>query len=450
MKTKATMLAIMALLFCVPAKSADLYVNNSGQSGTYTTIQTALNVASSGDRIFVSPYGIYSEDLTISKSITIAPSIEGSNIVLNGKITFWPFANDIINIIGINASNCDLTTNTISATVNTKATINITSCTFSTDIDLDHDAILVNTYFSTFRHLYLTYGNSIANKGTSIRYFDGPNTVLGDTSKVLANLIGSSITYGNNDFYYRISNNRCNSINIQKPVFNSNVNNFITNNWVNDDRINTYSIEFLFFTAGDNYSNVMVSGNVVHTIHNDSDPNGEETQIIRLWKNLSTPAVNLSQTNSPVVFYNINLASTHRNDRSPNTAVYRFKYSGSGSGGFSGSLNEGYNTRFIERNTSMNGYLDYSGSIYIFKSLSPADKSKVADLEYFVDLNAPTTEYYDIDLTRGDLGPWGGPYSWDNYWDSATGNARIIDINLPSEIWPGQTVNLKAEAVHTN
>ena len=25
-----------------------------------------------------------------------------------------------------------------------------------------------------------------------------------------------------------------------------------------------------------------------------------------------------------------------------------------------------------------------------------------------------------------------------------------VDLNLPSEIWPGQTVNLKAEAVHTN
>ena len=421
--------------------AADLYVNNSGQSGTYTTIQTALNVASSGDRIFVSPYGIYSEDLTISKSITIAPSIEGSNIVLNGKITFWPFASDVINIIGISATKCDLTTNTISATVNTKATINITSCTFSNDIDLDNDAIVVNTYFSSFRNLFLIYGNSFANRGASIYYYDGPNTVIGDTSLVIANLLTGSIDYRNNDFYYRISNNRCNSLFIRNAVYNSNINNYITNNWVNDDRINSNSIYFQFLTPGDNFSNVIVSGNVVHTIHDDSDPINEQTQIISTHSN---SAITLSSSNSPVVFYNTHLASTHRMDKTPDREIWRNK------NGVTGSLNEGYNSLLVERNTSMNGYLDYSGTIYVFKHLLPSDKSKVADLEYFVDLNAPTTEYYDIDLTRGDLGPWGGPYSWDNYWDSATGNARIININLPSEIWPGQTVNLKAEAVHTN
>ena len=423
--------------------AADLYVNNSGQSGTYTSIQTALNVASSGDRIFVSPFGIYTEDLTISKSITIAPSVTGSNVVLNGSITFWPFANDTINLIGINGIKCDLTTNTISATVNTKAVINITGCTFSGNITLIHDAIVVNTFYSTCRSLYLKYGQTVANKITDdLRYIDGPNTVLSDTNFIVANLIGRYLDYQTDDFYYRISNNRCRRLYITRAVYNSNVYNYITNNWINDERGNNYyGIRFDFQSTGDNFSNVVVTGNVIHSIHTDGDPLGEHVQIVYFHGPTSTV---LSNSNSPVIFYNKGLISTVHNTRSP------LKYATYSSGNVTGSANEAYNSFSTERNTSMNGYLDYSGTDYRYQVLSPSDKSKVSGLEFFVDLNAPTTEYYDLDLTRGDLGTWGGPYSWDNYWNTNDGNARIIDINLPSEIWPGQTVNLKAEAVHTN
>ena len=423
--------------------AADLYVNNSGQSGTYTSIQTALNIASSGDRIFVSPFGVYTEDLTISKSITIAPSVTGSNVVLNGSITFWPFTNDTINLIGINGIKCDLTTNTISATVNTKAVINITGCTFSLDINLSHDAIVVNTFYSTCRSLYLKYGRTVANNiTTDLRYVDGPNTVLSDTNFIVANLIGRYLDYQSDDFYYRISNNRCRRLKITKAVYNSNVYNFITNNWVNQNDNNLgLGIRFDFQSVGDNFSNVIVTGNVIHSVHDDSDPSGETTQMFYFHGPTNTV---LSNSNSPVIFYNKGLTSTVHFDRSPpRYIVYK-------TSNVTGSANEAYNTYDIERNTSMNGYLGYSGTNYLFRHLWPSDKSKVSELEFFVDLNAPTTEYYDLDLTRGDLGPWGGPYSWDNYWNTSNGNARIIDINLPSEIWPGQTVNLKAEAVHTN
>lgn len=445
MKTKATMLAIMALLFCVPAKSADLYVNNSGQSGTYTSIQTALNVASSGDRIFVSPYGVYTENLTISKSITIAPSIAGSNIVLNGKITFWPFASDIINIIGISALNCDLTTNTISATVNTKATINITGCTFSDDIILNNNAILVNTYYSECRYLRITYGNSIGNKVSGITYYDGPNTVLGDTNLIVSNLVNGVINYSNDDYYYRISNNRCHNITINKAVFNSNIQNYITNNWINraGGRYTSTLYDGIRLNIGsssDNYSNLIITGNVVHMFNNTStrDYYG---QAIGIGKNYLVSSFAFTSSNSPIIFYNLLLGSTYSRSLTLNFVDF--------GSGISGSLNENYNSNDIASG-DMNGYLDFSSSAVIFRNLNPSDKSKVSELEFFVDLNAPTTEYYDLDLTRGDLGPWGGPYSWDNYWNTSNGNARIIDINLPSEIWPGQTVNLKAEAVHTN
>ena len=57
-------------------------------------------------------------------------------------------------------------------------------------------------------------------------------------------------------------------------------------------------------------------------------------------------------------------------------------------------------------------------------------------------------EYYDIDMTRNDMGTYGGPNSWDNFHNSANGKARIFNLDVPSEVWMGQTPNLKADAVH--
>ena len=68
---------------------------------------------------------------------------------------------------------------------------------------------------------------------------------------------------------------------------------------------------------------------------------------------------------------------------------------------------------------------------------------------YCVDQGSPALEYYDIDLTRSDRGTYGGPYSIDNYTNTATGKARVYDLEMPFEIWTGQTPAVKAKGVHT-
>ena len=61
-----------------------------------------------------------------------------------------------------------------------------------------------------------------------------------------------------------------------------------------------------------------------------------------------------------------------------------------------------------------------------------------------------SAQYYDLDMTRNDCGTYGGPYSMENYWNdsTATGKARIYHLDMPSEIWSGQTPTIKASAVH--
>ena len=57
--------------------------------------------------------------------------------------------------------------------------------------------------------------------------------------------------------------------------------------------------------------------------------------------------------------------------------------------------------------------------------------------------------YYDLDMTVNDRGIYGGPYSIDNYQSTAVGKARVYDLEMPFEIWNGQTPQVKAKAVHT-
>ena len=122
-------------------------------------------------------------------------------------------------------------------------------------------------------------------------------------------------------------------------------------------------------------------------------------------------------------------------------------------GNTSGSITQGYNYQgFNHQNLKDIWLIDPNASNkFLTQNLSPNDQASFTDIAYFKDKAPPTTDYFDLDLSRGDLGPWGGEFTMENYWnDQSIGNARISITNLPSEIWPGQSVNLKAEAVHTN
>ena len=424
--------------------AADLYVNNSGQSGTYTSIQTALNVASSGDRIFVSPFGVYSENLTISKSVTIAPSQSGSNIVLNGQIVIWPFANDHITLVGLSGKGVSLTTNTISATVNTKATIELISCEFTSTVDLDHEAINVNALYSTLHLLYLTYGKVIGNRITNqLRFYDGPNTLLGDTNLIIANFIVNDILMDNDDNLFRISNNICKGIYIYKPVYHSNLKNYVTNNYCSTYNGTFYAIRTLYSNTTDNYSNLIIQGNVVHHINTDGSSSSERVAGLYTYASNTTT---ISSSNSPLFFYNLIMHSENNSSGCINDLWLS-------DANTSGSITQGYNEQRLNTQNLKDIWLidPNSTNRFLVQNLSPNDQASFTDIAYFKDKAPPTTDYFDLDLSRGDLGPWGGEFSMENYWnDQSMGNARIFITNLPSEIWPGQTVNLKAEAVHTN
>lgn len=58
-----------------------------------------------------------------------------------------------------------------------------------------------------------------------------------------------------------------------------------------------------------------------------------------------------------------------------------------------------------------------------------------------------TGQYYDIDLTRNDIGTYGGPFSIDNYITNTGGKGRVFFIDVPHQISNiNQLINIKAGA----
>ena len=56
-------------------------------------------------------------------------------------------------------------------------------------------------------------------------------------------------------------------------------------------------------------------------------------------------------------------------------------------------------------------------------------------------------EYYDIDLTRNDIGTYGGPYTIDNYLTSGNGKGKVLYINIKHQLTNlNQILNVKGSA----
>ena len=58
-------------------------------------------------------------------------------------------------------------------------------------------------------------------------------------------------------------------------------------------------------------------------------------------------------------------------------------------------------------------------------------------------------EYRDINNTRNDIGPSGGPHAWSNY-NTTTGKAAVFNLELPFQLYIGGNHNIKAKGFHKN
>lgn len=417
---------IIASLLLVTNYATDIYVNNSGQAGTYTTIAAAISAASSGDRIFISPYGVYTENLTVNKSLTFASAVSGTNFNVLGSFSVTADAGMDVRIIGgIFSSTLNATTNT--ATQNNMTDIYVIDSKFS-NINLNDNFVRAHILFcSDLGSVSIQNGDVIGcSINSALTVYDGPNSVTGDTLKVIGNEIYRSLGYHSDDNYFVIANNSIGTdgeddfsnithsggVNFYANSYNSSVNNLFLNNFVISRKTGNTDATVWCSNPNSNYSNILIKNNVVI---NQVAVTNSNTGYYASIRNLSTTA-----SNYPSTFYNFCVGYPHETNQTENSTYVNIQSSSSGAYDFYNDLN----------NIILN-------------------KGRCSNSNHCINKGIPSIDHYDIDMTINDRGTYGGPYSIDNYINTTNGKARIYDLDIPFEIWSGQTPTVKAKGAHT-
>ncbi len=105
-------------------------------------------------------------------------------------------------------------------------------------------------------------------------------------------------------------------------------------------------------------------------------------------------------------------------------------------------------------NVYANGFFDwsYNGVVNLQNSNGILVYTNISGPANDIDGGNPNHDYYDIDLTINDRGVNGGPYSQLNYNAANPNNSKafIFDLEMPTDLFPGQNVNITAKGYHKN
>lgn len=374
----------IAGLFTSIASAADLYVRDLGAGGSYATISAAITAASDGDRIIIRPKAAnlpYIENLTIDKSVTLVSEINFSKYVLQGTITISPLAGRVVTLHNV-SSNFAL--NVSAATTGGRTTLNVYNSLFSS-ITADKANTSLNMSGCTTSTIALSHGRCTANtcqqfavNGATLE--SNPAT---EDIEIIANNItsgGAGIVVNQKNYTFRLLNNFLPSGNISINLAKNGSSNEIRNNVIN---YGTYSALYIDVATG-NSATFMVLNNELATF---------------------------SSTSS--------YAEIHNNNTGTAT-VYAFN-------NISASTFTTIGTIAASGNIG-NVTLSINSSTYTVTGTGVVDGGAIDD------------EYADIDLTRNDIGNFGGSDSWANYWPTAVGNKPQVNyLNTPRRIYTGTT-----------
>ena len=280
-KFRLYFLFFLGVLFCFNAQAAiadTLYV---GIGETYTTIQAAVNDASTGDTIIVRD-GVYNENLIVNKQVTVKSENGYSSTTVNGSRYNHVFdvSADFVRIEGFTIYGA---TNSGKAGIYTQNVSYVTISDNRCGYDASHynDNGIYVSYTSSNISIIGNICNYSWNRGIHI---NGSNiTALGNICNANAfgisaeisdnNVIANNICSDNSQWgiYVRESNNinminnTCSNNDYGIYIISANINNFYLNNLNNNTIANVYS---------NNSSNIWHSSTLMYYDYNGSMYNG--------------------------------------------------------------------------------------------------------------------------------------------------------------------------------
>lgn len=383
MKRQLFFIAV-AGLFTSMASAADMYVRDAGAGGAYSTISAAISAATNGDRIIIRPKAAglpYIESLTIDKSLTFVSEINFTKYVVQGFISITPSAGRTVTI-----SNISLTNNIIltGETIGGRTTVNILNGVMTgvnaqqPNGTLNMSGCVVSTIIS------LSHGRMTGNR--CLQFDISGATVdsspAAEDIEIIANVAtstGSAIIIDQKNYNFKLLNNFLTSGCMHISAIKNASSNEVRNNVVNAGLSSAIIIDL---SAG-NIGLVSVLNNILTTSSTQS-----------VYAEIANSGASLANV---YAFYNMSASAF--------TTI----------GATSTGSNIGNASIFINTlGFGVSGANENAGS--------------------------PEDDYADIDLTRNNIGNYGGSDSWENYWPTTVGNRPQINYLLtPRRIYTGTT-----------
>lgn len=410
MKNIYSLLAIISLLSITSkAKATDILVEEFGITPAYPSITTAVAAAVDGDRIIIKNRAgniPWIENITIDKSLEFLSFDNDSMFIVQGNYNIVLAANRTVSIIGMKNLSGSINYSGSSAT---KSTIfNIIDCDFTLgNISLSNVGLKTNVIGTTLQNgdIYFIYGNiigndlSCSNSSSAVLICNYSASFQNDTVFI----IGNKITQLYNGY-------NAMEIATSASIF------YIKNNYIQHKSTGIY----LANAANTSIANYIYNNTIVGTTTSYS------TQGIYV-SNVPTSGIVEIMNN-----------------------VIDDMYSGYTYGIYKGSQN--YGQINVYYNHVSNSVSDPISTGFTFSGNNQTNVSIVIAANGTITSGTPinggnpAAPYYDLDLSAGDAGAYGGSFTLNNFFPLHVGPARVYFVNFPYNVRQGSTLNVKANA----
>ncbi len=429
MRRLLSFLSLFLLVASIKATAANWVVNPAEPvgNGNFHTISAAIAQSSNGDKIMIAA-GTYSEsNVVLNKSLQLIPLADGTNIVFSSNIEIhgfvgmklfllgWQMPQNIITNGGISSGNV------VGGNTNQRAEVTFIDCSIGSVI-LNKDWYKLSAYYSKFNILEYRLGEIIACKAQTITIQDEPGEDELDKENVL--IADSVITFNNvnDNAVLRIYNNFLKDLYFVMWNQSLELKNEIRNN-------DFFQIPVIYFPAtGVTRYNFDFSNNLFSE------------------NNFYCPA-GLFHGECSGCFY-ASFGSFPVEDCQTCGCCYSYIY-------FNAVFDAVISGWWID--PMIAGTFDWKHNgfelPYFLSGSEPLQLTNVAGPSSATDGGLPTNEFMDLDLTVNDRGKYGGRYSWHNYFPFNGNNgskARIVDLSIPVDFIPGNSIQIKSKAIRRN
>ncbi len=391
--------------------AVDRVVEEFGSAPTYPNIAAAVTAAVDGDRIIIKNRAgdiPWIETITVAKSLEFLNYVDNGFFIVQGNWTITPAFGRVVVIKGMRNTSGSIIadgTGTLGSTVLkvldgqfVNGYINVGSDAFRADIvgnELQAGYVRIN--------LGNVVGNSItaALSAEGIRVTPATTVFQGDTCAIIGNQVNNTAASLEGIF-----------VSGRAQVYH------IRNNWV---RHSWMGIEIY----GGNTQNI---------------PN-------LIWNN--TVRTNFGGTNNR---YGISIANTPANSiwEVMNNVVTTL-YTGTNWGinkdsGNNGEINVYYNHVASSITYPISATFTFSGNNTTSKPITVNNDGTLNNAPSAVNGGNPAAPFYDLDLSIGDAGAYGGSYTMNNFFPLHTGAARVYMTGHPFNLRDGATLRVRANA----